>query len=184
MGCRPVLLAVLLSGVAATSAPAAASATPARAAATAAADRASVVSPVAVPRSAMRPGGSTPDASDRGGDPAVTVSGAGCSPSPDPSKITPAASTASTLQALVTAVEHADPEEIATTLAAPAALPVVLFLVVFLYLQVEDIFDRRDPKLARAPMQADPRVPFLETAPLPGSAVPAAAVAAQGSRDA
>jgi hypothetical protein len=51
------------------------------------------------------------------------------------------------------------------------AFPLILLIVAGLFLLVQDRIDRRDPKLARAPLHARPDLPFLPP-PSPGDVHP------------
>jgi len=48
-----------------------------------------------------------------------------------------------------------------------AIFPLALLVIAGLFLLIQDRIDRRDPKLARAPLRADPDLPFPPP-PLPG----------------
>ena len=49
---------------------------------------------------------------------------------------------------------------VATAAAKRGAIPVALIVLVVLFLLFQDRFDRNDPKLALAPVYAEPDVPF------------------------
>jgi hypothetical protein len=51
-------------------------------------------------------------------------------------------------------------QRLAPAVAARAAFPVLLLAIMVVFLLVQDRIDRKDPKLALAPMHAEPDLPF------------------------
>jgi hypothetical protein len=60
-------------------------------------------------------------------------------------------------------------QRIAVQVLAKSGFPLLLLLVIAIFLIVQDRIDRKDPKLALAPVYADPNLAFEHSRASPGS---------------